>query len=281
MSTDDFQQTKPVFGVVQLLPLPGSAGWAADLDALRLRAEQEATALATGGVDGLLVENTFDAETRLERLDTAGAVAMALILRRLRQLTGLPIGVSVLPNDPESALALAMLVGASFIRVPVWLGGRISEQGLISSRAAELLAYKETLRVQHLPPIYTDVTLDHLVPGTGARQAGLEGLEVLAIRLEKQGLVSGIILSADECPPDAVTAIRQRCRLPVWVSGSQLEEATVSDYHPVSDGLLLGPSLRKTSPVSTVPTIDPLKVEAVLKRLRQLRGTASAVVSPD
>lgn len=50
---------KPVIGVVHLLPLPTSARWGGNLKAVMERAEQEATALAAGGVDGIIIENFF------------------------------------------------------------------------------------------------------------------------------------------------------------------------------------------------------------------------------
>ncbi|CCQ68994.1 photosystem I biogenesis protein BtpA [Crocosphaera watsonii WH 0402] len=55
--TQIFNTTNPVIGVVHLLPLPTSPRWGGSLNAVIERAEQEATALAAGGVDGIIVEN--------------------------------------------------------------------------------------------------------------------------------------------------------------------------------------------------------------------------------
>ena len=54
-----FGKKNPIIGVVHLLPLPTSARWGGDLEAVMERAEQEATALAAGGVDGIIIENFF------------------------------------------------------------------------------------------------------------------------------------------------------------------------------------------------------------------------------
>lgn len=56
-----FKTPNPLIGVVHLLPLPTSPCWGGSLKAVIDRAEQEATALASGGVDGIIVENFFDA----------------------------------------------------------------------------------------------------------------------------------------------------------------------------------------------------------------------------
>jgi predicted TIM-barrel enzyme len=65
--TQIFNTTNPVIGVVHLLPLPTSARWGGSLTAVIERAEQEATALAAGGVDGIIVENFFDAPFTKEK----------------------------------------------------------------------------------------------------------------------------------------------------------------------------------------------------------------------
>ncbi|OBQ40728.1 MAG: phosphorybosylanthranilate isomerase, partial [Anabaena sp. CRKS33] len=48
-----FKTRTPIIGVLHLLPLPTSARWGGSLKAVIDRAEQEATALASGGVDGI------------------------------------------------------------------------------------------------------------------------------------------------------------------------------------------------------------------------------------
>ena len=56
-----FGTDRPVIGVIHLLPLPGSPRYGGDLEPVLLRAEQEATALASGGAHGIIIENFFDA----------------------------------------------------------------------------------------------------------------------------------------------------------------------------------------------------------------------------
>jgi uncharacterized protein len=55
-----FKTRTPIIGVVHLLPLPTSPRWGGSLKGVIDRAEQEALALASGGVDGIMVENFFD-----------------------------------------------------------------------------------------------------------------------------------------------------------------------------------------------------------------------------
>ena len=90
-----FKTHNPIIGVVHLLPLPTSPRWGGSLKAVIDRAEQEATALASGGVDGIIVENFFDAPFVKDRVDPAVVSAMSLIVQRLMQMVTLPIGINV------------------------------------------------------------------------------------------------------------------------------------------------------------------------------------------
>ena len=90
-----FQTENPIIGVVHLLPLPTSPRWGGNLKAVIAQAEQEATALAAGGVDGIIVENFFDAPFAKDRVDPAVVSAMTLIVDRLKGMVTVPIGINV------------------------------------------------------------------------------------------------------------------------------------------------------------------------------------------
>ncbi|NEP41702.1 MAG: BtpA/SgcQ family protein, partial [Okeania sp. SIO2H7] len=131
----DLQQTfktnNPIIGVVHLLPLPTSARWGGDLQAVISRAEREATALAAGGVDGIIIENFFDAPFVKDRVDPAAVSAMTLLVQRIKRLVAIPIGINVLRNDGLSAMAIASCTETQFIRVNVLTGVMATDQGLI------------------------------------------------------------------------------------------------------------------------------------------------------
>jgi len=138
-----FKTRKPIIGVVHLLPLPTSARWGGSLKAVIDRAEQEATALASGGVDALIVENFFDAPFTKNHVDPAVVSAMTLAVQRIQNLVTLPLGLNVLRNDAESAMAIASCVKAEFIRVNVLTGVMDTDQGLIEGRAHQVVKYYE------------------------------------------------------------------------------------------------------------------------------------------
>jgi len=140
-----FGVSKAVIGMVHLLPLPGSPRWGGSMEAVIERALEDAHALAAGGMDALLVENHGDVPFSRERVDAGTVAAMARVVAELRRGVRLPVGVNVLKNDAQSALAVATATGACFIRVNVYSGAVVADQGIIQSEAATVLRYRRLL----------------------------------------------------------------------------------------------------------------------------------------
>jgi membrane complex biogenesis BtpA family protein len=142
-----FKTKNPIIGGSSSRPLPTFPRWGGSLKTVIERAEQEATALAAGGVDGLIIENFFDAPFTKQQVDPAVVSAMTLIVDRIKNLVVLPIGLNVLRNDAHSALAIATCVNAQFIRVNVLTGVMATDQGIIEGQAHELLRYRRRIGV--------------------------------------------------------------------------------------------------------------------------------------
>jgi predicted TIM-barrel enzyme len=286
MLSEIFQKPKPILGTVQLLPLPGSSGWSGRPDPGVARAEQEATALASGGVDGILLENSYDTPHLLDRIDPAGAIAMALMARRIMQFTSVPLGVSVLGNDPETAFAIAINVGAPFIRVPVLVGSVITDTGLAEGRLQNLVAYKNLLKPVSPPKLMVDISLNHFVPGRiqsliGSPQKGfvpsdflIAHLKQVASSIEKYDLAHALILSGREINPAILEALKGSVQLPIFVEDPAAEDLEI--IYNLADGLLLTHSIKK----HPIPGLDPrtsvdmVKVEELVAQLRQPSGVS-------
>lgn len=190
-----FNTENPIIGVVHLLPLPTSARWGGNLTAVIERAEQEATALAAGGVDGLIVENFFDAPFAKDQVEPAVVSAMTLIVDRIKNLVVLPVGINVLRNDARSAMAIASCVKAEFIRVNVLTGIMATDQGIIEGQAHQLLRYRRELGSEIA--ILADVLVKH------ARPLGTANLTNAVQDTIERGLADAVILSgwATGTPP--------------------------------------------------------------------------------
>lgn len=266
-----FKTPNPIIGVVHLLPLPTSPRWGGSLKAVIDRAEQEATALASGGVDGVIVENFFDAPFTKNQVDPAVVSAMTLIVGRLMNLVTLPVGINVLRNDAQSAIAIASCVRAQFIRVNVLTGVMATDQGLIEGQAYELLRYRRELGSD--VQILADVLVKH------GRPLGSPNLTTAVQETIERGLADGVILSgwATGSPPsleDLELASAAANGTPVFI-GSGANWENIPTLMQAADGVIVSSSLKRRGRIEQ--PIDPIRVSQFVEAVR--RG-ASPTASP-
>ena len=254
----------PVIGVVHLSPLPTSARWKGKLNEVIARAEQEATALAAGGVDGIIIENFFDAPFTKDRVDPAVVSAMTLIVDRLKNMVMLPIGINVLRNDARSAMAIASCTDVQFIRVNVLTGVMATDQGLIEGKAHELLRYRRELGSQ--VAILADVLVKH------ARPLGTPNLTTAVQDTIYRGLADGVILSgwSTGSPPtqeDLELASAAAGDTPVFI-GSGANWENIPHLMQAADGVIVSSSLKRGGKISE--TIDPIRVSQFVEAAKSV-----------
>jgi len=258
-----FKTPNPIIGVVHLLPLPTSPRWGGSLKAVINRAEQEVTALASGGVDGVIVENFFDAPFTKNQVDPAVVSAMTLIVQRLMNLVTLPVGINVLRNDAQSALAIATCVHAQFIRVNVLTGIMATDQGLIEGQAHQLLRYRRELGSD--VKIFADVLVKH------ARPLGSPNLTTAVQETIERGLADGVILSgwATGSPPsleDLELASAAANGTPVFI-GSGASWENIPTLMQAADGVIVSSSLKRRGKIEQ--PIDPIRVSQFVEAVRR------------
>src|SRR6185437_6219966 len=185
-----FGTNRPVIGVIHLLPLPGSHRFAGNMEAIFERAEQEAAALVSGGVHGIIIENFFDAPFAKNHIDTAAACALSLVAKRVSAIANLPLGINALRNDAMTSMAVAVTTGAQFIRVNVYTGAMLTDQGIIEGNAHELLNYRRLLGADHAVRIFADVMVKHAAPLTPYSDIRLEAKDAV-----HRGMADAIIIS--------------------------------------------------------------------------------------
>jgi len=227
------------------------------------RAEQEAVALASGGVHGLIVENFFDAPFTKDRVDPAVVSAISLTVQRLSNLVTIPIGINVLRNDAHSAMAIATCVDAQFIRVNVLTGVMATDQGLIEGQAHELLRYRRELGSD--VKILADVLVKH------ARPLGSPNLTTAVQETIHRGLADGIILSgwATGSPPsleDLELASAAAVGTPVFI-GSGANWDNIPRLIRAADGVIVSSSLKRRGQIEQ--PIDPIRVSQFVEAMER------------
>src|SRR5262249_57030804 len=109
----------------------------------------------------LLIENFGDVPFYPGRVPAHVVAQMSVLAADVRRAQpALPLGINVLRNDGRSALAVAHAVGASFIRVNVLCGARVTDQGLIQGIAHELLRARAAWQATGIK-IFADVDVKH------------------------------------------------------------------------------------------------------------------------
>lgn len=275
-----FQTKNPIIGVVHLLPLPTSARWGGSLKAVIERAEQEATALAAGGIDGIIVENFFDAPFTKDQVNPAVISAMTLIVDRLMNLVVVPVGINLLRNDAKGALAIASCVNAQFIRVNVLNGIMATDQGLIEGNAHEILRFRRELGSDIA--IFADVLVKH------ARPLGTPNLTTAVQDTIERSLADAVILSgwATGSPPtleDLELATAAAKGTPVLI-GSGANWDNIGQLMQAADGAIVASSLKRQGIINE--TIDPIRVAQFIEAAREVSAaklierTADPVPNP-
>ena len=235
---------KHLVGVIHLPPLPGSPRSVVSASECARSAAQCAKALDAAGFDAIIVENFGDAPffaTKVPPVTVAAMTACAIAVR-----TAAPkrtIGINVLRNDAEAALAVAAASDASFVRINVHIGARVTDQGVIEGDAAATLRLRKALGIEGVA-IWGDVDVKHSAPLGPPRP-----LEQEVEDLTKRGGAEVVLVTGEGTGKGVdVTKLervkRAAGRAPVLVaSGATI--ATLPALAKVSDGVIVGTALRK------------------------------------
>ncbi|MCH7843278.1 MAG: BtpA/SgcQ family protein [Chloroflexi bacterium] len=264
MSRDLFGPSKAFIGVVHLLPLPGSPRWGGDMRAVIDRAEDEANILEQGGVDGIIVENFGDVPFRTGRLDPETIAGMTVAVDRVQGVVSVPVGINMLRNDARSALGIAAVTGAKFIRVNVHYGVMAAEEGLIEGEAYQTMRHRKYLGLD--VKILADVLVKHAVP------LGSVDLGLIARETAQRGLADGLIVSGAatglETASSDVSVVRQAVPDGLILVGSGVTEKNIWSVIEHSDGAIIGTSLKEDGIVTN--RVDPDRVRRMAEIFRSL-----------
>ena len=235
MLKEIFDIEKPVIGVLHLLPLPGSPRGRSFNEVLN-RAFLDAMLLEEGGVDGIIVENLGDAPYPKDKVDYSVVAYMTAILKELRLTLSIPVGVNILRNAVDAAIAVAKAGGGKFVRANVWMGVYVTGEGIIEGRADEFLRYRKFIGADDVK-IFADFRVKHASPLV-ARELEIEVKEFV-----ERGLVDALIVtgSATGVPPSPKYVGRIKTlaeKTPVLV-GSGVTYENVAEFMEVADGVII------------------------------------------
>jgi len=206
-----------------------------------------------------MVENYHDIPFHADTVPPETVAALTRMALAVRDACGdLPLGINVLRNDASAALAIAVAVGAAFIRVNVHTGAALTDQGLIQGHAARTMRARRTLASE--VGVWADLRVKHaapLAPRPLADEAGDLRLRGRADAI----IVSGPATGAVTDPGELIAAREALPDCPLLV-GSGASYENIRDYRPHADGFIVGTSLKIESAEDVYGQVDPDRVAA-------------------
>jgi len=260
-----FGVSKPVIGMVHLKPLPGSPNFGGSFgDVLRFAVE-DAEALVSGGVDGLMVENYWDTPYSVY-VGPETVAAMSVITARIVEEFGVPVGVNVLRNDAVAALAVASASGAKFIRVNVFGGVYVSMEGLLLGNARKILEYRGRLGLDDVQ-IWADLRVKHAWPLTDI------ALTDEAKDLYERCNVNALVITGRRTglPPNPqdLQNVRQAVPDAKIIIGSGLTLSNVQNLLSLADGAIVGTYFKRDGKIWN--KVDANRVRRFMELVSTLR----------
>ncbi len=195
-----------------------------------------------GGVDAVLVENFGDAPFYPDDVPDHVVAEMTAITDAVRREVSVPVGVNVLRNDAAAAVSVAAATKASFVRVNVHVGARVTDQGVVEGRAHETMRLRDRLDAD--VAVLADVAVKHSAP------LGDVPFERAVEETVERGLADGVVVSGAGTG-DAVALDRLETAAAVLAdrdaavfAGSGVTPETVGDVLGAADGAIVGTALK-------------------------------------
>jgi membrane complex biogenesis BtpA family protein len=205
-----------LIGVIHLPPLAGSPRWSGQIGLAEEQAFRETQFLTMCGFDGVIVENFGDAPFFPGAVENITIAAMTMCLRTAREAAkNMFLGVNVLRNDADAALAIAVATNADMIRINVHTGARVTDQGLVEGAAHRTLRNRRALGADRVK-LFCDVDVKHSAP-LAARPIAEEAHDTADRGLADALLVTGSG-TGRSASSDDLEAVCRASSVPVYVA---------------------------------------------------------------
>lgn len=228
-----------VIGAIHFPPLPGYPDFPG-MDTVITHALQDARAFTEGGVSGIVIENNYDIP-HTEHVSDDVKAAMLTAGREIRLCTNLPIGVSVLWNDYQSALDIAAELDLDFIRVPVFVDTVKTDYGVMTGDPKAVISYRSSKNAERVA-IFTDIHVKHaeVLTGNTIEDAALSAIDAGSDALIVSGAWTG-------SAPDVTDLRAVRNAAPQFpiLCGSGINEYNAKDLFSYANGAIVSSSLKE------------------------------------
>ena len=252
---------KTVIGMVHCKPLPTTVGFNGDYQEIIDIAVEDAKTLEKAGVDGIIVENMGDTPFSA-LLNKAQLAALSVAAYAVKEAVKIPVGVDAAFNDCESGFAIAGMVGADFVRVPVFVDRVLFTDGVIEPCAKKCMEYRKSLGLEHVK-ILADIQVKHahmLLPNITIEQSAKDAVSNGADAIIVTGSQVG-----EETPIEMIERVKKVVNIPV-IAGSGVNDVNIKDQLNIADGAIIGSGFKVDGKIE-----NPISYELTKKVMDTLR----------
>lgn len=248
-----------LIGMVHLAPLPGSPRYDDSIDVLE-SALRDAIALERGGIDAVLVENYGDNPYPL-RVSKDTYDAFLDLCFEIKNEISIPMGINVLRNDWKSALKIADETAISFVRINVYVGITLTEQGIIEGESHKIQRFKKENQIN--VSIFSDIHVKH------GKTLYPDSINIAAKDAVERGHADAVIVSGprtnEPVDLDELKKVKDTVEVPVLV-GSGVRLSNADKILKYSDGAIIGSAFKHHG--ITEKKVNQTRVENFLRLLK-------------
>ena len=265
-----FGINKPIIGALHFTPLMGYKGFKT-LDAVLSTAAADLQEFEKGGIDAIIIENNYDQPHKII-VGPETVASMTLLGCEIRRKTRLPLGVSVLWNDYKAAFSIAKAIGASFIRVPVFVDSVKTKFGTIMANPKEVVDYRRSIGAQNVM-IFADIQVKHAKPLTkkriseSAKQAQRQGADAIIVTGKWTGNAPDV---------EKLREAKESVRIPVII-GSGLDVSNAKALLKYADSAIVSTSLKTGGAVRGERNVKPYSSRVSRSKVKELMDAVKGI----
>ncbi len=256
---------KLLIGMVHCLPLPGTYGAAHTISEVAARAVNDAKCLARCGYDAIIIEN--EDICTMPRMTNVQFSAISMVAYAVRAAVDIPIGLCFGCLNYEQALTAAKLIGADFIRCPIFVDTVMNYNGIINPCSAEVVAYRAQIGAQNVK-ILADIQVKHYLmvnPNIDIRMSAAWAVRQGADAVIVTGSATGMKTSDED-----LRKVRAAVKIPVIV-GSGVTCGNIRSQLSIADAVIIGTGLRQGGCIA-----NPVDAEKAAEIVRAAHEEATA-----
>ncbi|MBU0666903.1 MAG: BtpA/SgcQ family protein [Nanoarchaeota archaeon] len=243
-----------IIGMIHLDSLPGYPQHKT-MKSVVDNALKDAEALEKGGVDAILLENTYD-DPHTKKVGAEIIAAYTAVALEVKRAVKIPIGICVLWNDYKAALAIAKVVGATFVRVPIFIEAAVTASGIIEGEPYNVISYRKKLDAENIG-ILADVQVKHAghLVTRAIEDSAMEAIDFQADQLIITGKRTG-----DSPVIDDLKRVRKALPKAIIVVGSGTTPENIKELSRFADAVIVGTFFKKKG------RIDETKVKLLISK---------------